>query len=60
MEFVECLFMYTKQVSSNEILKHDGLKFEALVRFAKLQNDRYSTFVARVAKRNVLEQKEGN
>ena len=59
MEFVECLFMYTKQVSSNEILKHDGLKFEALVRFAELQNDRYSTFVARVAKRNVLEQKEG-
>jgi len=60
MEFVECLFMYTKQLSSNEILKHDGLKFEALVRFAELQNGRYSTFVARVAKRNVLKQKEGN
>jgi hypothetical protein len=60
MEFVECLFMYTKQITSNEILKHNGLKFDALVRFATTQNDRYSTFVNRVVKRNVLEQKEGN
>lgn len=60
MEFVECLFMYTKQITSNEILKHNGLKFDALVRFAMTQNDRYSTFVNRVIKRNVLEQKEGN
>lgn len=59
MEFVECLFMYTKQVTSNEILKHDGLKFDALIRFAMSQGDRYSTFIGRVIKRKVLEQKEG-
>ena len=59
VEFVECLFAYTKQVSSNEILKQDGLKFVALLRFAMAQNDRYSAFVARVAKRKVLEKKDG-
>ena len=59
MEFVECLFMYTKQVTSNEILKHNGLKFDALVRFAVSRGDRYLTFVNRVAKRKVLEKKEG-
>ena len=59
MEFVECLFAYTKHLTSNQILHEDGLKFVALLRFAMAQDGRYSAFVERVAKRKVLEKKDG-
>ena len=57
-EFVHCLFMYSKQLTSNEILNKNGLTFMPLMDFANSNSELYSNFIQKVDKRNVL--KEGD
>lgn len=53
-EFVHCLFSYSKQLTSNEILNQNGLTFHPLMEFANSNSELYSNFIQKVEKRNVL------
>ena len=57
-EFAHCLFSYSKQLTSNEILHQNGLTFNPLMEFANANSGLYSNFIQKVEKRNVL--KEGD
>jgi hypothetical protein len=46
IEFVHCLFEYTKQINANDILRHEAIsKFEGLATFARDNRDTYPNFI---------------
>ena len=46
VEFVHCLFEYTKQITANDILRHDAInKFEGLAVYARDHRDIYPNFI---------------
>ena len=46
VEFVHCLFEYTKQITANDILQHDAInKFEGLAVYARDHRDIYPNFI---------------
>lgn len=55
IEFVQCLFDYTDQVTYNQIMKSSALSsFQSLGEFATSDRDKYSAFIARAISRGVF------
>jgi hypothetical protein len=55
IEFVQCLFDYTEQVTSNQVINENALaSFQSLGRFATTDRDKYSQFIARAISRGVF------
>ncbi len=55
IEFVQCLFDYTDQVTYNEVVKNNALaSFQSLGLFAMKDRDKYSQFIARAISRGVV------
>lgn len=55
IEFVQCLFDYTDQVTCNQIMKSNALSsFQSLGEFATTDRDKYSVFIARAISRGVF------
>ena len=55
IEFVQCLFDYTDQVTFNQIMHSGALSsFQSLGEFATSDRDKYSAFIARAISRGVF------
>ena len=55
IEFVQCLFDYTDQVTYNQVLNKGALSsFQSLGEFATSDRDKYSAFIARAISRGVF------
>lgn len=55
IEFVQCLFDYTEQVTANQVLKQNALaSFQKLGEYAITNRDKYPAFIARASKRGVF------
>lgn len=55
VEFVQCLFDYTDQVSYNQVVNKNALaSFQSLGEFAITNRDKYSQFIARAITRGVF------
>ncbi len=55
IEFVQCLFDYTDQVTYNQVVKENALaSFQSLGEFAITDRDKYSQFIARAISRGVF------
>lgn len=55
IEFVQCLFDYTEQVTANQVINENALaSFQSLGRFATTDRDKYSQFIARAISRGVF------
>ncbi len=55
IEFVQCLFDYTEQITARQIIQHNGLaSFQMLGEYAKSNKDKYPAFIARAIKRGVF------
>ena len=55
IEFVQCLFDYTEQVTFNQVMHQNALaSFQMLGEFAITNRTKYSAFIARAISRNVF------
>ena len=61
IEFVHCLFEYTKQITANDILRHDAInRFEPLAVYAREHRELYPNFIWKMHNRpNVSQAPEG-
>lgn len=55
IEFVQCMFDYTEQVTASQIMHQDALaSFQMLGEYAITNRNKYSAFIARATKRGVF------